>query len=242
MANSRFRASRISSALCAPIVITSRGVGRQLPFMRPFPPSGGLPRQPGRKPLPGGLPAGQSAFPSISRPFSPCFTAPFPVFASMVSRSETAVNAKTKLLLAYRGGRCPVLLSDCRKTSCEGVPRRVPAAAAAGIKSKSVISGDMCLGNDTSHGGRGDFFARKRTPSAMQPFSKKRLCRFFDTLSGVVLYCAAGPPLPALSSAGPGTPRRSPPAPRRRGRRSRSGTAPGPGCARPPGSPRRRRR
>ena len=59
-------------------------------------------------------------------------------------------------------------------------PRRVPAAAAAGIKSKPVISGDMCLGNDTSHGGRGDNFARNRVPSAMQPFSKKRLCRFFD--------------------------------------------------------------
>ena len=62
-------------------------------------------------------------------------------------------------------------------------PRRVPAAAAAGIKSKPVISGDMCLGNDTSHGGRGDFFARKRTPSAMWPFSKKRQSRFFDTLN-----------------------------------------------------------
>ena len=40
----------------------------------------------------------------------------------------------------------------------------------------------MCLGNDTSHGGRGDFFARKRAPSTMQSFSKKQLCRFFDTL------------------------------------------------------------
>ena len=41
-----------------------------------------------------------------------------------------------------------------------------------------------CVGNDTSHGGRGDFFARKRPPSPMQSFSKKRLCRFFDTLRG----------------------------------------------------------
>ena len=35
-----------------------------------------------------------------------------------------------------------------------------------------------CVGNDTSHGGRGDFFARKRTPSPMQSFSKKRLAAF----------------------------------------------------------------
>ena len=52
-------------------------------------------------------------------------------------------------------------------------PRRVPAAAAAGIKFKSVISGDMCLGNDKSHGGRDGFFVRNRVPSAMQPSSKK---------------------------------------------------------------------
>ena len=79
------------------------------------------------------------------------------------------------------------LPTGCRKTLREEKPRRVPAATAAGIKSKFVISGDMRLGNDTSHGGRGDFFARKRTPSAMWPFSKKRHSRFFDTLWGVAL-------------------------------------------------------
>ena len=30
----------------------------------------------------------------------------------------------------------------------------------------------------------GDFFARKRAPSAMWPFSKKRQRRFFETLKG----------------------------------------------------------
>ena len=55
---------------------------------------------------------------------------------------------------------------------------------------KSVISEDMCLGNDTSHGERDDFFARNRVPSAMQSFSKKWLVNFnqltshfFDTQS-----------------------------------------------------------
>ena len=41
----------------------------------------------------------------------------------------------------------------------------------------------MRLGNDTSHGGRGDNSPRNRAPSAMQPFSKKRQSRCFDTLS-----------------------------------------------------------
>ena len=81
--------------------------------------------------------------------------------------------------------------------------RRVPAAAAAGIKSKPVISGDMRLGNDTSHGGRGDNFARNRVPSAMQSFSKKRLCRFFDSLNprhpaGIFFCCGAGCPEKSL--------------------------------------------
>ena len=38
----------------------------------------------------------------------------------------------------------------------------------------------MRLGNDTSHGGRADFFARNRGPPAVRSFSKKRLCRFFE--------------------------------------------------------------
>ena len=74
--------------------------------------------------------------------------------------------------------------SDLSKISRKGKPRRVPAAAAAGMKRKSVISGDMCLGNDTSHGGRGDYFAGNRVPSAMLPYSKKWRCHFFDTLAG----------------------------------------------------------
>ena len=146
-----------------------------------------------------------------------------------------ALNRKFYRYLNRQGpsvGRA--LPADCRKTSCEGVPRRVPAAAAAGIKSKSVISGDMCLGNDTSHGGRGDFFARKRTPSAMQPFSKKRLCRFFDTLqAGPVRW--TGPAcftLPRFSEAPPATRRTAWPGPgdwRCWGRRRRSPTCSPPG-------------
>ena len=52
-------------------------------------------------------------------------------------------------------------------------PRSVPSPAGDGIQSKSVISGDMCLGNDTSHDGWGDYFARNRIPSIMQLFVEK---------------------------------------------------------------------
>ena len=48
---------------------------------------------------------------------------------------------------------------------------------------KSVISGGMYVGNDTSHDGRDDFFARNRVPSVMQPFSNKWRSRLFDSLS-----------------------------------------------------------
>ena len=40
----------------------------------------------------------------------------------------------------------------------------------------------MCLGNDTSHARRDDFSARNRVPACALTFSKKRLCRFFDSL------------------------------------------------------------
>ncbi|MCI6398425.1 hypothetical protein, partial [Lawsonibacter sp.] len=39
-------------------------------------------------------------------------------------------------------------------------PRRVPSSADDGRKEISVISGDMRVGNDTSHDGQGDFSAR----------------------------------------------------------------------------------
>ena len=67
------------------------------------------------------------------------------------------------------------------KASRERRPRRVPGAAAPGIKSKSVISRDMCLGNDTSHGGRGDSFVKNRAPPAMGTSSKKAQSAFFES-------------------------------------------------------------
>ena len=74
------------------------------------------------------------------------------------------------------------LLTACRKTSPQGSLARVPPRARGGIKLESVISEDMCLGNDTSHDGRGDNFARNRTLSVMQPFVEKDQKAFFDSL------------------------------------------------------------
>ena len=74
--------------------------------------------------------------------------------------------------------------SACRKTSPQGSLARVPPRARGGIKLESVISEDMCLGNDTSHDGRGDNFARNRTLSVMQPFVEKGHKAFSDSLSG----------------------------------------------------------
>ena len=54
---------------------------------------------------------------------------------------------------------------------------------------RSVISGDMCLGNDTSLEIFADNFIRNRGGNFVQPFSKKRPVnfniltgRFFDSL------------------------------------------------------------
>ena len=52
----------------------------------------------------------------------------------------------------------------------KNVSQRIPSSADGGIQSITVISGDMRLGNDTSHDGWGDNFQRNRTPSVMQSF------------------------------------------------------------------------
>ena len=76
-------------------------------------------------------------------------------------------------------------------TNPEGRPRRVPAAAAAGIQQKSVISGDRRLGNDTSRARWADFSVRNRGPSCAHLYQKSGRRHFFDTLSGPALQ--AGP-------------------------------------------------
>ena len=53
-------------------------------------------------------------------------------------------------------------------------PRRVPSSADDGIIWKLVISEDMRLRNDTSHGGWDDNFGRNRISSAMRSFSQER--------------------------------------------------------------------
>ena len=50
------------------------------------------------------------------------------------------------------------------------------------MKFKSVISADMCGGNDTSRADQPDFFARNRGLACVHPDSKKWLCHFFDSL------------------------------------------------------------
>ena len=54
--------------------------------------------------------------------------------------------------------------------------------AGDGIKLNHVISGGVYLGNDTSYARWADFPARDRDPACVLAFSKKRLCRFFDSL------------------------------------------------------------
>ena len=44
---------------------------------------------------------------------------------------------------------------------------RIPSSAEDGTKSNFVISGDMRLGNDSSHVGQGDFCASNRTLACM---------------------------------------------------------------------------
>ena len=75
---------------------------------------------------------------------------------------------------------------------------------------KPVISGDMRVGNDTSHDGEGDFFVRKRVLSIMQPFSEKRQSRFSedtkaaqDFLRGLSLLCG-DVSLSGVEDIGPG--------------------------------------
>ena len=78
------------------------------------------------------------------------------------------------------------------KDSPAGKPRRVPSRARGGIKSESVISGDMCLGNDSSHDGQGDNFARNRAPSVMQPFVEKGQGPFSTVSAGRPGHIPAG--------------------------------------------------
>ena len=69
--------------------------------------------------------------------------------------------------------------SACQKALLQGVP----APAGTGIKLEHVISGGVYLGNDTSYARWADFPARDRDPACVLAFSKKRLCRFFDSLA-----------------------------------------------------------
>ena len=62
---------------------------------------------------------------------------------------------------------------------------RIPSSGEDGRKFDSVISGDMCLGNDPSHAGQGDFCASNRVLSCMQPLCQKRPLAFFDKLKDV---------------------------------------------------------
>ena len=52
-------------------------------------------------------------------------------------------------------------------------PGRVESSADDGRKGSSVISGDTCVGNDTSHDGQGDFSARIEPCPSCIPLSKK---------------------------------------------------------------------
>ena len=54
----------------------------------------------------------------------------------------------------------------------------VPPSADDGIKYNLVISGDMCLGNDTSHEVFADNFARNRGKNFVRLSSKKWLVNF----------------------------------------------------------------
>ena len=77
--------------------------------------------------------------------------------------------------------------SECAAAGCSPFVKKallqgVPPPAGGGIKFNSVIFGDMRLENDTSHDGWSDFSARNRTPSVMQPLSKKAKMAFFDSL------------------------------------------------------------
>ena len=44
----------------------------------------------------------------------------------------------------------------------------------------------MYVENDTSHDGRDDFFARKRVPSVMQPYSNEWQSHLFDNPSAAL--------------------------------------------------------
>ena len=75
--------------------------------------------------------------------------------------------------------------------------KKPPARSSCGRsrrkKIKSVISGGMYVGNDTSHDGRDDFFARNRVPSVMQPSSNKWRSHLFDSLPAEVLHTRTSP-------------------------------------------------
>ena len=60
---------------------------------------------------------------------------------------------------------------------------RIPSSEEDGTKFNSVISGDMCLGNNTSHEIIADHFARNRGENFVQP-SRKSDEATFSTVSG----------------------------------------------------------
>ncbi len=72
----------------------------------------------------------------------------------------------------------------CRPTKNHRFRRfhRIPSSAEDGTKSDFVIFGDMCLENDTSHAGQGDFCASNRALACMQSLCRKRPLAFFDKL------------------------------------------------------------
>ena len=56
------------------------------------------------------------------------------------------------------------------------------------MKSKSVLSGDMRLGKDTSHDEWGDNFTRNRTPFVMQSLLQKDHWSFWSIFLFLVLF------------------------------------------------------
>ena len=68
-------------------------------------------------------------------------------------------------------------------------PRRVPSSADGGRKGSSVISGDMRVGNDTSHDGQGDFSARIEPCPSCIPLSKKAKGLFRQAEGTIFSFC-----------------------------------------------------
>ena len=87
--------------------------------------------------------------------------------------------------------------SDCRKTLLEKSLAELSRPQTTEGKEASVISGDTCVGNDTSHDGQGDFSARIEPCPSCIPRSKKArgLFRQAETGSGPARRGGASAPL-----------------------------------------------